>query len=76
VPNDIKDCKDVQNDIAAIEAWAKSLTPMGILENALSNYQNIFTDVQAVQSDINAGNMEQAGEDIADIISLVAGPVE
>jgi len=76
VPADLKDCKDVQNDITAIEAWAKALTPMTILDNALANFRGIFTDVQDVQSDINGGNMFQAGEDIADIISLVAGPVQ
>jgi len=76
VPGDIKDCKAVQNDIAAIEAYAKSLTPMTVLDNALANFRGIFTDVQDVQNDINAGNMMQAGEDIADIISLVVGPVE
>lgn len=76
VPSDISDCKNVSQDITAIEAFAKALTPMTILDNAVSNFQGIVSDVSKIESDINSGNMMQAGEDIADIISLVAGPVE
>lgn len=76
VPSDISDCKNVTQDITAIEAFAKALTPMTILDNAVANFQGIITDVSKIENDINSGNMMQAGEDIADIISLVVGPVE
>ena len=76
VPSDITDCKKAPQDITAIENYVKALTPMTVLDNAVANFQAIVADVSKIEHDINSGNMMQAGLDIADIISKVAGPVE
>jgi len=76
VPGDLQDCKDVTQDIDAIKAYAENFTPQSILSNVVSNFQAIVTGVPTMIQDINNGSMEQAGEDIAKIISLVVGPVE
>jgi len=76
VPADIQDCKNVSADISALEQWAKGFNARTVASNAFKHVSEISQDVSVMNTDIKNGDYFKAGQDIADIVALVAGPVE
>ena len=78
LPQDLADCQDMQSDIQRIENWAKIFShPTQLVatltKNLLANWSQVFADVQKTETDWNAADYYDAGDDIADILVLSLG---
>jgi len=76
VPADIQDCKAVSADMVALKAWASDFSATRVAANAFKHISEITHDVSGMNTDLKSGDYFKAGEDIAEIVALVAGPVE
>ena len=80
LPTDLADCKNIQDDVQKIEAWAKifvepaKLLPV-LSENILKNWRTISQDVLKTESDWKAADYKDAGIDVADILVESVGPI-
>ena len=80
LPEDLKTCQDIDSDLAKIEAWAKIFTDptklvMTLTKNLLANWSKVVADVSKTESDWNANNFYDAGDDVAELLVLSVGPV-
>ena len=80
LPTDLDECKDIQDDITKVEAWAAVFAnPVKLAEtltkNLLANWKKVSADVTTVESDWNAAKYYEAGEDVADMLILSVGPI-
>lgn len=69
------------DDISAIEEWAKIFTEPEKLaetvgENYLAHHEEATKDIEQEKSDWAAGNDFDAGKDMADLVTLLLGPIE
>lgn len=81
IPEALKTCKNMSDDIAAIEAWAQIFTNPAELAATISKHylfhkSQINTDIAAVESDWGTENYFQSGKDLADLMTLAIGPIE
>ena len=73
-------CKNIQGDLKKIEVWAqifkhpKALVS-AITKNMLAHYTQVFGDISKVSTDWTAASYYQAGDDVADILTLTIGTV-
>ena len=81
LPEDLKDCQDMQGDLTRISNWINGLIadPVALAEqiavNVIKNFTKITGDVNAVTSDITKADYYSAGSDIADIVVLTLGQI-
>ena len=80
LPADLQDCQGMQGDIDRIEKWAAIFSdPSALVKvvttNVIKNFSALSKDVTQTMSDVGAGKMYNAGEDIADIMVLTVGAV-
>ena len=78
---DVAPCKNVSDDVAAIEQWAQIFKePTNLVETLgkhwLLHQRQIKKDIAAEKADWSAKNYFKAGADIADAVTLAVGPVE
>ena len=73
-------CEGMDEDIAAIEAWAKIFTqPAELSKTVAKNWvfhgRKIKKDIASEEADWSAGKYFQAGQDTADALVLAVGPI-
>lgn len=73
-------CQGMDDDIAAIEAWAQIFTEPATLSKTVAKHwlfhgDEIKADLAKEQADWSAGNYFDAGKDTADALVLAVGPV-
>ena len=78
IPQDVKLCTSLSDDISKIENWAKIFQhPLQLAEalvkNLATHWGEVFSDVSKIDTDQKAGNFYNMGDDIADILVLLIG---
>ena len=78
---DVAPCKNVSDDVAAIQQWAEIFKEPTTLVETLGKHwlihqRQIKKDIAAEKADWSAKNYFKAGADIADAVTLAVGPVE
>ena len=74
-------CQGMDDDIAAIEAWATIFTNPTELAKTVSKHwlfhgSEIKADIAKEESDWSAGSYFDAGKDTADALTLAVGPIQ
>ena len=78
--SDLGDCEAMSADVNRIEKWAqifanpKELVPK-LVTNVLKNYAAIIADASDASTQIAAKDLYKTGQDAADILVMVVGPV-
>ena len=80
LPQDLEDCKSISGDVEKIENWAKIFAnPVALVsaltKNLLANWKAVSADIGKTTSDYNAAKYYDAGEDVADVLTLAVGPI-
>ena len=80
IPQALSTCEGMDDDLAAIEAWAQIFTnPAELTETVSKHYllhrKAINSDIGDVETDYDAGSWFQAGLDTADLLTLAVGPI-
>ena len=80
LPQDLGQCKEMQNDLKLIEAWAVIFKhPLALARTLSSNVwkhlPEIYTDVNTLITDLGTHDMTDAGQEVAEILVLSLGPV-
>ena len=80
LPEDLDDCKDIDDDVKKIETWAAIFTnpvelTKQLTKNLLANWKKVSSDVTQVETDWNNSKFYEAGEDVADVLILSVGPI-
>jgi len=73
-------CQGMDEDIAAIEAWAQIFTEPATLSKTVAKHwlfhgSEIKADLAKEQADWSAGSYFDAGKDTADALTLAVGPI-
>ena len=77
----LKECSIIGDDVKAIEDWSKIFDDKTklietVTEHMLIHKKKIKSDIKAAKTDWNSGDFYQAGEDVADLLTLALGPIE
>ena len=80
LPNDLKDCKSMDEDIKRITAWGAIFDDATVffttlMGNVFKNSTKIIADITKCTDDMGKGNYYNAGVDISDMMVLCLGPV-
>merc|ERR1711907_738753 len=80
LPDDLDECKDIDDDVKKVEAWAAIFkNPVKLTEtltkNLLANWKKVSADITTTETDWNNKKFYEAGEDVADIMVLSVGPI-
>ena len=80
LPDAFSTCTSVQDDIAAIEAWSDIFKhPIQLAKtstkNLLMNGPAVAADIEKQHADWQSGDYFSCGEDVADALVLIVGPV-
>jgi hypothetical protein len=80
-PDALKDCKNMQDDIAAVQQWAKMFKdPMHlahlVTKHAIVHEAEIAKDVKIEAADWAAGNYFKSGIVSADMVTILMGPLD
>lgn len=80
LPEDLDECKAIDDDLEKIENWAKIFTnPVALVstltKNLLANWKDVQADITKATADYNNSDYYNAGEDVADTIVLAVGPI-
>ena len=81
LPDDFKNCEDMQKDADKLAAWVEGLVkdPAAlatlVATNVIKNFSKILDDINKTSSDMASNDYYTAGEDIADVITQVIGTV-
>merc|ERR1712060_650781 len=78
---DVAPCHHMSDDVAAIEAWAQIFkNPTQLVETATKHYllhkKHIKTDIADIKADQAASEYFKTGEEAADILTILLGPIE
>ncbi len=81
IPPALSTCENMDEDIQAIEQWAQIFTNPTALAATLSKHwlfhkAQIKADIGALETDWDAQLYFQAGQDLADTLTLAIGPIE
>ena len=81
IPQALNTCENMQDDIQAIESWASIFTnPAELAKKASTHYalhrKQVKADIGALEGDWNSQLYFKAGADLADLMTLVVGPIE
>ena len=81
IPQALSTCEGMDEDIAAIEEWAQIFTNPAQLSTTLAKHyafhrNEIQTDITTLETDWDAQNYFQAGQDLAALMSVAVGPIE
>ena len=73
-------CKGMDEDVAAIEAWAKIFTEPATLSKTVAKHwlfhgSQIKADLAKEESDWSTSKYFDAGKDVADALTLAVGPI-
>ena len=71
----IKECASLDGDIKKVEAWGSKIftNPAAILTRVIKNHSDIMKKVPAVETDYDAGQFKQSGDDIAAVVVDIFG---
>ena len=81
LPEDLKDCQDVQGDLTRITNWLSDLVadPVKLAQllatNVIKNFSKITADINDTSADIAKADYYDAGVEVADIVTLAIGTV-
>ena len=81
LPEDLKDCQDMQGDLTRISDWFTGLIadPVALAQliavNVIKNFTKITADISSTSSDIAKADYYTAGTDISDIVILTLGEI-
>eukprot|EP00354_Favella_ehrenbergii_P003814 CAMPEP_0170455760 /NCGR_PEP_ID=MMETSP0123-20130129/3613_1 /TAXON_ID=182087 /ORGANISM="Favella ehrenbergii, Strain Fehren 1" /LENGTH=479 /DNA_ID=CAMNT_0010718997 /DNA_START=15 /DNA_END=1454 /DNA_ORIENTATION=+ len=81
IPQALSTCKNMDEDIAAIESWAQIFTNPTQLAATVSKHYlfhkaEIKADISTLESDWDSDLFYKAGNDLADLMVLAIGPIE
>ena len=81
IPQALKTCEGMTDDVAAIEQWAqifKNPTQLAatVSKHYLFHKNEIKADIASLESDWQSHLMFKAGADLADLLTLAVGPIE
>lgn len=81
IPQAISTCENTGDDVAAIEQWAQIFkNPVELMAQVskvmLFHKSQVMADVSSVEADWKTANFFQSGIDVADLLTLVVGPIE
>ena len=81
IPVALNTCKNMGDDLQAIEQWASIFKDPAKLARKLATHYalhkaEITTDIGTLENDWDAGNYFNAGKDLADIATLAIGPIQ
>jgi hypothetical protein len=80
IPVALNTCKNMGDDLTAIEQWASIFRdPAKLAKHLATHYAlhkgQITTDIQTLETDWDAQNYFKAGTDLADLATLAIGPI-
>ena len=81
LPEDLKDCQEIQGDLTRISNWFSSLIadPVELAKmlttNVIKNFSKISADINDTSADIAKADYYDAGSEIADIVVLSLGNI-
>ena len=81
LPEDLKDCQEIQGDLTRISNWFSSLIadPVELAKmlatNVIKNFSKITADINDTSADIAKADYYDAGSEIADIVVLSLGNI-
>ena len=78
---DVAPCHNMGDDVAAIEAWAQIFkSPTSLVSTATKHYllhkKAIKADIASIHTDMDASDYFKTGEEAADILTILLGPIE
>ena len=81
VPQSLSTCESMGDDISAIEEWASVFkNPAALAKKAAKHYAfhkaEVKADIAALEADWSNAGYFKAGADLADLLTLVVGPIE
>lgn len=81
IPDALKTCENMDEDITAIEQWFSvfkdpSSLAADVSKALLFHKNQVMADASAIEADWEATNYFQSGVDLADLMTLVLGPIE
>jgi len=81
IPQALSTCENMDDDIAAIDSWAQIFTDPAKLSTTLAKHyafhkKEIKTDITTLETDWDAGQFFQAGDDLAALMTVAVGPIE
>merc|ERR1719353_2676359 len=80
LPTEFKECENVQDDLTKIKTWAATFATaegeVKIVENVMSNWSTIQSDIGTINSDMQSEQYVEAGETAADVVILALGRIE
>ena len=81
LPKTVSQCRSMDEDLAEIEAWAavfedKEHLTKTITKHWLIHGKEVKADVAQEEADRAAGDYFKAGEDTAEILTILIGPVQ
>ena len=83
LPEDLKDCENIQDDLKRLEAYAQIFTdPTKLAETVFKNFvahdKAVLADIEDLTEEVKDGSPKayyQAGDDVADVVVQLLGPV-
>ena len=83
LPEDLKDCQDIQDDLTRLENYAKIFeNPTELAKTVFTNFvahdKAVLADIADLEAEIKDGSPKafyQAGDDVADVVVQLLGPV-
>ena len=81
IPQALKTCENMDEDIAAIESWASIFkSPTELASKVATHYalhhKQIQSDIQTLETDWDSQKYFDAGKELADIAILAIGPIQ
>jgi len=78
---DVAPCKNMGDDVAAIEAWAQVFKQPKTLATSVAKHymfhkKAVKADISAVRSDWGNKSYFSVGKDAADLVTVLIGPIE
>jgi len=79
-PTDLKDCQAIQGDLKRIETWAQIFKDpkklaMTFASNFVMHFREVTNDIATNVEDLKEGKFYDAGDELADILTLTLGKV-
>ena len=81
MPQELKRCENMQDDLNAIESWASIFTDESqlistVTKNFLEHRNEIMADIGQLESDYSTQEYFMVGEDLATLAEVLIGPMQ
>ena len=81
MPQELKRCENMQDDLTAIKSWASIFTDESqlistVTKNFLEHRNEIMADIGQLESDYSTQEYFMVGEDLATLAEVLIGPMQ